>query len=180
MKLLLVFFLLVAFPLSSLAGDYQGNCSVTFQGSSTLHDFNGAGSCQPFVVGEIDGVLKIPAISVPVAGLDTDNARRDKKMRAMFDGENFPLITGIGGPVDLASLANGAGSLALTLQIRGIDRAVTATVDNVVKTDGTITADLAFPVSLANYRLEPPSVLGIISVDDQVNVALNIALTAIE
>ena len=185
MKLLLVIALVAVFPFVVLATDYQGNCSVAFQGTSTLHDFEGTGSCQPFTVSEHDGIMTVPALSVAVAGMDTDNSKRDKKMRGMFDSEKYPLITGSTGPVILGDIRNAmtggsdsAAEVQIQLKIRDIEKTVTASLQNVVETDAKITADLVFSLSLTEYQLEPPSVLGIIKVGDTVNVRTSFSLDA--
>ena len=95
--LALALLLLAALPASAQTLD--GNCEIRFYGDSTLHAFDGTGACEPFAVTlAVDeaGQRRIaPAtITVRVAGLDTDNGGRDKKMRKMFDSENYPLIVG--------------------------------------------------------------------------------------
>ncbi|PLX93774.1 MAG: hypothetical protein C0619_04035 [Desulfuromonas sp.] len=101
MRSLVIFLLFLSLSSSVIAASYQGTCSITFQGSSTLHDFEGKDSCQPFIVNEKDGVLGVPELAVAVSGMDTDNSRRDKKMHAMFEVEAFPLDSRLertGGP----------------------------------------------------------------------------------
>ena len=104
MRSLVIFLLFLSLSSSVIAASYQGTCSITFQGSSTLHDFEGKDSCQPFIVNEKDGVLGVPELAVAVSGMDTDNSRRDKKMHAMFEVEAFPLILGWTEQVDLERL----------------------------------------------------------------------------
>ncbi|HBG05487.1 MAG: hypothetical protein A2075_21035 [Geobacteraceae bacterium GWC2_58_44] len=166
------------------ATDYRGDCTIVFHGSSTLHDFQGKAGCQPFTVSKIDGVIDMSKVSVAIADMDTHNAKRDKKMREMFEEDRFPVITGSAGVVALKDIRasitreKGAdsGKVGFTLKIREIAKPVTATVTNVVETDSRITADLAFTLSLAEYRLKPPSVLGVISVDDKVSVTATVVL----
>ena len=183
MRLLIVFALLLTFPVSALAIDYQGNCSVVFQGSSTLHDFYGKGSCQPFSVSENAGGMVIPELNVAVAGMDTDNSKRDKQMRKMFNTETYPLIKGSIGPVSLTDIRkalnendDNAAEVVFQLKIRDIEKPVTASLQNIVETEAKITADLAFTLSLADYQLKPPSVFFIIRVGDSVNVTTSFSL----
>lgn len=185
MKLLLVIALVAVFPFVALAIDYQGNCSVAFQGTSTLHNFEGTGRCQPFTVAEHDGTMTVPMLSVAVASMDTDNSKRDKKMREMFESEKYPLIVGMTDPVILNdvrnALAAGVDNTAevnIQLKIRDIEKNVTAALQNVVEADSGITADLNFSLSLTEFKLEPPSVLGIIKVGDMVNVKTSFSLVA--
>jgi len=184
MKYLLVLAFVFTLPLSVFATDYRGNCTIVFQGDSTLHGFQGKARCQPFTASKIDGVVDISKVSVAVADMDTDNAKRDKKMREMFEEKRFPLITGSAGLVALKEIrsvlkkGNDSATVAFKLKIREIVRPVTATVTKFVETDSRITAELAFTLSLADYRLQPPSVLGLISVDDKVSVKATVVLEA--
>jgi hypothetical protein len=185
MKWFVLFFLVFALPCPSFAIDYRGSCTVVFQASSTLHDIEGNGRCQPFTVEETEGLLHVPALNVAVSGMETGNDRRDRQMREMFEAEQFPLITGTAGSVSLKDFrrAQAAGSggteqLAIRLQIRDVTNPVTARVRNLVTTAAKITADLDFSLSLADYQLKPPSVLGIIRVGDQVNVTVSFVLEA--
>ena len=183
MKWFVLFFLVFALPCPSFATDYRGSCTVVFRGSSTLHDFTGNGRCQPFTVEETDDIMHVPALNVAVSGMETGNDKRDQQMREMFEAEQFPLITGTTGSIPLKDfrMAQAAGSggpeeLEMQLQIRDITKPVTAKVQNLVMTASKITADLNFSLSLADYQLKPPSVLGIIRVGDQVNVSVSFVL----
>ena len=183
LKLLIFLVLLLALPISSLAIDYQGNCSVEFQGSSTLHDFDGKGSCMPFSASENADVMTTSELSIAVAGMDTDNSRRDKKMRKMFDAESYPLIKATIEPVSLTDIRkalledkDSTTEVTFQLKIRNIEQPVTAILQNIVATKEKITANLVFTLSLADYGLKPPSVLGFIRVDDSVKVKTSLTL----
>lgn len=183
MKYLLVLVLVFVLPLPCLAIEYSGNCSIVFHGSSTLHDFQGNGSCQPFTVKENAGTMIPPELKVVVAEMETGNAKRDKKMREMFAEEQFPLITGTSSPISLDDLRrrlelgkDSAGDVTINLKIRDITRPVKTTVHNIVITDSTIKADMDFPLFLADYQLKPPSVLGLIRVGDRIDVTVSFVL----
>jgi hypothetical protein len=185
LRILILITLFLAFPALALATDYQGSCSVIFQGSSTLHDFEGKGSCQPFHVSENVGIMIIPELSVAVSTMDTDNSKRDKKMRKMFNAENYPLIKGGIEPVSIADIRKalhenkeGHSEVVFLLQIRDIEKPVTATLQNIIEAEGQISADMTFAISLADYQLKPPSVLGIIRVGDNINVTTSLLLVA--
>jgi len=184
MKYLLVFVFITTLPLTVFATDYRGNCAIVFQGDSTLHGFQGKARCQPFSVSKVDGIVDFSRVSVAVADMDTDNAKRDRKMREMFEEKRFPLITGSAGLVALKEIRSGlkkgtdSTTVVFKLKIREIVKPVTATVTKFVETDSRITADLAFTLSLADYRLQPPSVLGLIRVDDKVSVTATVVLEA--
>jgi len=184
MRYLITFILVFTLTSTVFATDYRGDCTIAFKGSSTLHDFKGKASCQPFTVSKTDGVVDMSKVSVAVADMDTDNSKRDKKMREMFDAKNYPVITGSAGQVALkdlrASSKKGTGSatkVSFKLKIRDIVKPVTATVTNFVETDSRITAELSFTLSLADYQLKPPLVLGVIGVDDKVSVTATFVLS---
>ncbi len=187
--LLVPVFVLVA--ATAWAADLNGSCQVRFFASSTLHDFEGIGRCQPFAVdldaGEKTASLEKPgAILVPVLSMDTDNRRRDRQMREMFDSEQYPQIRGTIPPFDpfriaahLASAPPQGALLEFELRIRDISHRVQARALNFQETAGEISFDLEFPLSLKQYQLEPPTILGFIRVDDrlQVRVALKLRKT---
>ena len=185
MRYLLAFVLFFTISSTVFATDYRGDCAIVFKGSSTLHDFKGKASCQPFTASEVDGVVDMSKLSVAVAGMDTGNSRRDKKMREMFDEKKFPMITGSAGLVALNDIrasikkgTDGATKVGFKLKIREIVKPVTATVTNFEETDTRITAVLAFTLSLAEYQLKPPLVLGVIGVGDKVSVTATVVLNA--
>ncbi|GAB4557424.1 MAG: hypothetical protein Tsb0017_12150 [Geothermobacteraceae bacterium] len=169
-------FLLLTLPLPALALD--GTCAVQFFGSSTLHDFEGTGRCAPFsiVIGPGHKVDDI-RIAVPVAGMDTANKRRNKKMREMFEADRYPDITGhlAGNRLEtlVGRLHRAAGTEAdfpFELIIRDRARQVQAKVTELVDDASHLAFTLSFPVSLKDFELKPPSVLGFIRVADQVRV----------
>lgn len=185
MKLAVAIVLLFILPLAAFAADYRGHCSIDFLATSTLHDVHGQGRCQPFTASETDGVVSLPALSVAVASLDTGNNRRDRQMRDMFKAEKFPLIWGRTGQVVLADLRralpeeNGTPDrIVIKLKIRDIEKPVTATIRNFMETDTSIVAEAFFYLSLADYQLQPPSVLGFIRVGDRVRVTATFTLEA--
>jgi len=187
MRFLLVFVLIFSVPLAVSATDFRSDCDIAFQGSSTLHDFHGKTRCLPFSVSIIDSVIDMSKVNVAIADMDTDNAKRDKNMREMFEEKKYPLITGSAGVVALKDIrasqksgSNSTNKISFKLKIRDIAKPVTATITNFVETDSRITATFAFTLSLADFLLMPPSVLGMIKVDDKVSVTATFVLNAIK
>jgi len=182
-RLLLLFLLALAVPASAAA--LEGTCQVNFYGDSTLHAFEGKGACEPFTLEstEREGISVIlPAqVEVPVASLDTDNSSRDKKMREMFDSENFPKITGSFADIDPQALVgtwqgSGTGELPFNLTIRDVTRPVKATVTRMNVDHQRLEASFVLNLSLADFGLEAPGVLGIIRVADEVRVEIDVQL----
>ena len=167
----------------------RGACDVAFLITSTLHDVPGSARCLPFaavLARDAAGRQVIPSVEVevPVAGMDTRNRSRDGQMREMFRSERFPRIHASAQDVDVERLRvetgkgrEGIASIDLLLRIRDTERKVRATASNLKESGGQVTFDLEFPVSLGEFDLKAPSVLGIIRVGDKVSVKANFTLT---
>jgi len=167
----------------------RGACDVAFLITSTLHDVPGSARCLPFaavLARDAAGRQVIPTVEleVPVAGMDTRNTTRDGKMREMFLSERFPRIHAATHDVDVERLRVEAGkgregnaSIDLLLRIRDVERKVRATAGNLKESGERVTFDLEFPVSLGEFDLKAPSVLGIIRVGDKVSVKATFTLT---
>lgn len=181
-----------AAPAEPAPATIRGACDVAFLITSTLHDVPGSARCLPFaavLARDAAGRQVVPSVEVevPVAGMDTRNRSRDGQMREMFLSERFPRIHAAAQDVDVERLRaetgkgrEGIGSIDLLLRIRDRERKVRATASNLKETGGQVTFDLEFPVSLGEFDLKAPSVLGIIRVGDKVSVKANVTLTVIQ
>jgi polyisoprenoid-binding protein YceI len=173
----------------SASATIRGGCDVAFLITSTLHDIPGSARCLPFaavLARDSAGRQVIPSVEVevPVAGMDTRNRSRDGQMREMFRSERFPRIHAAAQNVDVERLRaetgngrEGIASIDLLLRIRDRERKVRATASNLKEAGGQVTFDIEFPVSLGEFDLKAPSVLGIIRVGDKVSVKANFTLT---
>jgi hypothetical protein len=167
----------------------RGACDVAFLITSTLHDVPGSARCLPFeavLARDAAGNLVIPSVEVevPVAGMETRNKTRDGQMREMFQSERFPRIHAAAYDVDVDRLRvelgkghEGKAPLDLLLRIRDTERKVRATAGNLKESGEQVTFDLEFTVSLGEFDLKAPSVLGIIRVGDKVSVKATFTLT---
>jgi polyisoprenoid-binding protein YceI len=167
----------------------RGACDVAFLVTSTLHDVPGSARCLPFeavLARDAAGrqVIRSVEVEVPVEGMDTRNKTRDGKMREMFLSERFPRIHAAAHDVDVERLRveigkgrEGIASIDLLLRIRDVERKVRATASNLKESGDRVGFDLEFPVSLREFNLNPPSVLGIIRVGDKVSVKATFTLT---
>jgi polyisoprenoid-binding protein YceI len=167
----------------------RGACGVAFLITSTLHDVPGSARCLPFeavLARDAAGRQVIPSVEVevPVEGMDTRNRSRDGQMREMFRSERFPRIHAAAHDVDVERLRvetgkgrEGIASIDLLLRIRDVERKVRATASNLKEAGEQVTFDLEFPVSLGEFDLKAPSVLGIIRVGDKVSVKATFTLT---
>ena len=167
----------------------RGACDIAFLVTSTLHDVPGSARCLPFeavLAGHAAGDPVIPAVEVEVAvaGMDTRNKSRDGQMREMFMSARFPRIHGAAYDVKVGRLREemgkgheGKAPLDLLLRIRDVERTVRATASNLKESGDRVTFDLEFPVSLKEFDLKAPSVLGIVRVGDMVSVKASFTLT---
>jgi hypothetical protein len=167
----------------------HGACDVAFLVTSTLHDFPGSARCLPFeavLARDASGNLVIPSVEVevPVAGMETRNKSRDGQMREMFRSDRFPRIHTAARDVDVDRLRvelgkgrEGKAPLDLLLRIREVERKIRAIASNLIESGDRVTFDLEFPVSLGEFDLKAPSVLGIIRVGDKVSVKATFTLT---
>jgi polyisoprenoid-binding protein YceI len=174
---------------SPASATIRGACDVAFIVTSTLHDVSGSASCQPFalrIARDASGkeVVPVVEVEVPVAGMDTRNKSRDGQMREMFRSDRFPRIHAAVHDVDVERLRveigkgrEGNASIDLLLRIRDVERKIRATASNLKESGDRVTFDLEFPVSLGEFGLKAPSVLGIIRVGDKVSVKATFTLT---
>ena len=168
---------------------FLGACDIAFLVPSTLHDVSGSASCQPFTVRlarDASGkeVIPVVEVEVPVAAMDTRNRSRDGQMREMFRSDRFPRIRAAAHDVSVERLREemgkgleGKAPLDLLLRIRDVERKVRATASHLKESGERVTFDLEFPVSLREFDLKAPSILGIIRVGDTVSVKTAFTLT---
>ena len=195
---LLLATLVAVFPPSSVgavsadvpvSGTIRGACDVAFLVTSTLHDVSGSARCLPFaavLARDAAGrqVIPVVEVEVPVAGMDTRNRSRDGQMREMFRSERFPRIHAAAHDVNVERLREemgkgreGKSPLDLLLRIRDVERKVRATASRLEESGERVTFDLEFPVSLGEFDLKAPSVLGIVRVGNKVSVKVTFTLT---
>lgn len=176
---------------SPVAGAIGGACEVAFLVTSTLHDVPGSARCLPFAaVLALDAagrqVIPVVEVEVPVAGMDTRNRSRDRQMREMFRSERFPRIHAAAHDVNVERIREETGKgregkspLDLLIRIRDVERKVRATASRLEESGGRVTFVLEFPVSLGEFDLKAPSVLGIVRVGDKVTVKTTFILTVV-
>jgi polyisoprenoid-binding protein YceI len=116
-------------------------------------------------------------VEVPVAEMKTGNDDRDVKMREMFQSDRHPRIRAAARDIDtdrvregIRNNVGGKAPLEISLAIRGVERKVQATASNLKEDGPRVSFDLEFPLSLKEFDLKPPSVLGFIRVADRVLV----------
>jgi hypothetical protein len=177
------------------ATTYSGGGRVKFEGSSTLHDFSGEAPLDQLLARlEISsdgnsGTIEAEG-AVSIAKMDTRNNGRDKKMRAMFEAEEWPLISGkiSKSPVRIDRLSRTAPpqstepqeaadskstdqplKLALTIRDKTVELPLKVWGFRELA-DGSVSCSMSCEISLEAFGLEAPTVLGLIRVADLVQV----------
>jgi polyisoprenoid-binding protein YceI len=128
-------------------------------------------------------VIQNAVVRVPVASMDTAHSKRDKKMYRMFDSDNYPLIKGYLADFEpqfvlrqLRDKGDEPAHLSFQLRIRNVTRPVEASISELQESQQRISFVAEFPVSLSDFQLKAPSVLGLIRVADNVRVVVNVVL----
>ena len=144
---------------------------VRFFGTSTLHDFGGQLPAQPFSLILSNGVWFASA-EVLSGRMATANEKRDRKMHQMLGTNAFPEIRGV---VAGAPLPGPAGTnVTLKLIIRDQTNAVPVRISAWAETSHEIKFHADWEVSLEDFGLKPPSVLGVIRVGDRVKLEADV------
>lgn len=144
---------------------------IHFSGTSTLHDFGGQLPTEPFSLILSNGVWFASA-EVLSGRMATANEKRDRKMHQMLGTNAFPEIRGVlaGAPVPDAAGTN----VTLSLIIRDQTNAVPVRISAWSETSREIKFHADWEVSLEDFGLKPPSVLGVIRVGDRVKLKADI------
>ena len=191
-KVLPVVALLLLISTRASAAEIRGVCEVRFEASVTLHDFSGGGKCLPFTAPLDrtpggDNVLPLVAVTLPVAGMETGNGGRDKDMRKMFEADRHPDIHASARGIDADALRRrmrenpaGKASLEIVVAIRGAERKVQASVGAYKEEGNRLSFEIGFPVSLKEFGLKAPSVLGLFRVADGVLVKASFTIEIVE
>jgi polyisoprenoid-binding protein YceI len=114
-------------------------------------------------------------VELPVAGIRTGNGWRDASMRKMFDAERYPVITARFDRIEPVRVrpGDGRGSLPFVLEIGRVAKPIRAAVGTWKEAADQVAFEASFDVSLAEFGLEAPSVMGLAQVDDTVRVRVH-------
>jgi polyisoprenoid-binding protein YceI len=150
--------------------------AIKFAGTSTLHDFGGALPSQPFTLVLSNGTWSADA-DVLSGLMNTAHEKRDRKMHEMFATNSFPKMH---GAVTAALIPGAAGTNAtLQLIIRDKTNALTARITGWTEDVSAIKFHATWELSLKDYALKPPSVLGVIKVGDRIQLEADVTASKI-
>jgi hypothetical protein len=162
---------------------WTGTSDVKFRGYSTLHDFDGTVKQVPLKVTVSpgpDGRMVSATSSAEVKTMSTANDKRDASMWDMFQQAKYRFIKVEVSPTSERTLHPGGGkpgSMPVTVTIAGTRGTVIGSVSNVVEGAAQCSFDLAFPISLKAFNLDPPKAAGgLVKVKDTVDVNVHVAL----
>ena len=162
---------------------WSGTSAITFNGTSTLHDWGGKVDARPFttdVTMDANGnPTKVEAIvAVEVAKMDTAEARRDEGMRKAMKAAEHPLITAvIDTPFSAIRQGEAApATLPIKLTLLGQTQTVSGKISQWKLQGDKATFDLDFDLSLKKSGITVPSVLLFIRVGDTIRVHAAVSL----
>jgi polyisoprenoid-binding protein YceI len=168
----------------STTAQWKGAASITFAGTSTLHDWSGTVNAQPFIttigMTDADKPESIKAkVEVKTAEMDTQEPKRDENMRKAMRAVDFPLVIG-DFDTQFSQLNSGSGTspqvLPFNLTILGKTQSATGTISNWKQKGDSASFELDFDVSMKAYGIKVPSVMLVIRVGDVVKVHAKVTL----
>ncbi len=150
---------------------WPARAEICFDGTSTLHDFGGQLPAQPFLLVLSNGTWSAQA-TVRSGQMTTAHEKRDKNLHAMMDTNGYPLLL---GRVVSAPVPGPTGTNALlALKIRSVETNLVVRITDWAESDTEIRFHAAWEVSLKQFGLKPPSVLGVIRVGDRVQLTADV------
>lgn len=163
---------------------WSGTASITFSGTSTLHDWSGTVRARPFTLQVTSGPDGRPLhlrsqVVIDAAEMDTADKRRDAVMHRCMRVTEHPLIEAvIDVPAeDVASDGKTPTRLPLKLQLMGKPHAMVADIRNWRLSGDKAEFDLHCDLSLKQVGIVIPSVLWVIRVGDTIRLHAAIQLT---
>lgn len=169
--------LLTALPAQADTSTWSGTSKISFDGTSTLHDWGGKVQAKPFatqVTTDANGnPTRVQAtVTVEAAKMDTAEAKRDENMRKAMKASEHPLITAvIDAPFTAIRQGDAApATLPLKLTLLGRSQNIAGKISNWKLKGDKASFDLDFDLSLKNSGIKVPSVLLFIRVGDTIKV----------
>lgn len=145
----------------------SASAEIRFQGMSTLHDFEGHVSSQPFVLVLTSNTWSAKA-DVVAEQMTTAHDRRDRNLWKMLAASIFPRLSGEVQPSPIPS--PGGTNVMLLLRIRDEQHSLPVQITGWRESSEAIQFHAAWDVSLKHFGLKPPSVIGVIRVGDRVHL----------
>lgn len=173
MNYLLLILLVLAKPTAprKLMADKAAS-TVTYSAKHPLHQWEGVSHDVSSAVLYNDET-KLPesvAVSIKVASFDSRNSNRDSHAIEVLEGLKYPNVTFVSSDIK----AGEGGTLVATgnLTFHGINK---PTVLRATRTEagGKLTITGEFPISLTEFKVERPSLMGL-KTDDEMKLKFNV------
>lgn len=148
---------------------------IQFNFDSTLHGIEGEAKefHSEIQYDPEQNILSLPAeVTIPVSSLRTGNWLRDKDMKRMFKAKDYPFIYWKMTAWDCTPFSTEKTTVCTgegTLTIRDISQKITLPITLSLDSEGP-RAVSSVKINLADFKLKPPSVLGIIKVDKEIHI----------
>jgi hypothetical protein len=159
---------------SRLPEQWPAEAVIRFSATSTLHDFGGEITAQSFLLTMVSNRW-LAETDVLSGSMATAHEARDRKMHEMFNTNDHPRIHG--KATFALAPAEGPTNAVLSLKIRDQQHDLPVRISNWVQTETNIHFHAAWQVSLKQFKLKPPSVIGVIRVGDRVTVNAEVTAT---
>ena len=144
---------------------------VRFDGTSTLHDFGGQLPALPFALQLSNGTWSATG-AVWAGQMATGSDKRDRNMHEMLRTNTFPKVEGV---VSAAPVPGPAGTnVTLKLKVRDRSLDLPVRITSWTESPETIKFHAIWELSLKEYGLKPPSVVGVIRVGDRVKLQADV------
>ncbi|GAB3949353.1 YceI family protein [Spirosoma harenae] len=133
--------------------------TVTYAAKHPLHSWEGVShdvSCAMIYNDETKQPETV-AVAVKVASFDSDNNNRDSHAIEVLDGIKYPNVTFTSSDIKVGD--NGALTAKGTLTFHGIAKPVTLQATR-KESGNKLTLTGEFPVSMSDYSIERPSLMG--------------------
>ncbi len=137
---------------------------ITYTMSHPLHEWEGVSDAVTSVImvdADRDNISQV-AVTAKLATFDSKNANRDSHMIEATDGIKYPSVT-----FASKSIEKNGNTLKVkgNLTFHGVTKSIS--FDAQVKKSGdNLTVTGAFPVKMTDYKIDPPSLLGIATKDE--------------
>ena len=171
------FALLLTLSAAADTSTWSGTSKISFDGTSTLHDWGGKVQAKPFVTTVTTDASGNPrrvqaTVTVEAAKMDTAEAKRDENMRKAMKAAEHPLITGvIAAPFTAIRQGDATpATLPLKLTLLGKTQDIAGKISNWKLKGDKGSFDLDFDLSLKSSGIKVPSVLLFIRVGDTIKV----------
>jgi polyisoprenoid-binding protein YceI len=182
----LVFLILLLLPAGASAMDVAASASdVTFHISHPAKQYDavlldgGSTATGTFDPAEIANTRA--KVSIRVDKFNSDNVRRDSHMMETMEGLIFPTIewtvTSLDGPTGPIKPGAYEGKASGPLTLHGVTLSLLVPVTINVASDGTITVDSRFVISLEEYGIERPTLV-FVPIEDEVPIEVKMVFPA--